>query len=241
LAADRERPRPDSDLDLAVDDGHRLTAGEKLMDKLAERTGQPVDVVDLHAVGEPLLGQILRHGNRLLGSETCYADLIRRHLFDQTDYLPYRNRILAERRRAEAGMDWEVIGHKLESLHHCLQRLTEKCPSNPDKLNRDPDLQDIITLNLSRAVQLCMDLGAHLIADLDMSPPDTMGQTFDVLAHADVIPEHLAQQLKEVVGFKNIAVHHCEEIDWVIVHNIALNHLSDFSEFAKIVAARLPR
>ena len=97
--------RVDSDLDLAVDAGHRLTAGEKLvlMNKLAERTGRPVDLVDLHAVGEPLLGQILRHGERLLGSETCYADLIRRHLFDQADYLPYRTRILAERRRAWIG------------------------------------------------------------------------------------------------------------------------------------------
>ena len=103
LAAGRERA--DSDLDLAVDAGHRLTAGEKLvlMNKLAERTGRPVDLVDLHAVGEPLLGQILRYGNRLLGSETCYADLIRKHLFDQADYLPYRNRILAERRRVWIG------------------------------------------------------------------------------------------------------------------------------------------
>ena len=97
--------RVDSDLDLAVDAGHRLTAGEKLvlMNKLAERTSRPVDLVDLHAVGEPLLGQILRHGNRLLGGGTCYADLIRKHLFDQADYLPYRNRILAERRKAWIG------------------------------------------------------------------------------------------------------------------------------------------
>ena len=103
LAAGRERA--DSDLDLAVDAGHRLTAGEKLalMNKLAERTGRPVDLVDLHVVGEPLLGQILRHGKRLLGGETCYPDLIRRHLFDQADYLPYHTRILVERRRAWIG------------------------------------------------------------------------------------------------------------------------------------------
>ena len=106
LAAGRERA--DSDLDLAVDAGHCLTADEKLMlmTELAERTGRPVDLVDLRAVGEPLLGQILQYGNRLFGSETCYADLIRKHLFDQADYLPYRNRILAERRR---GMDRDVI------------------------------------------------------------------------------------------------------------------------------------
>ena len=138
-------------------------------------------------------------------------------------------------------MDREVIEHKLESLRRCLQRVTEKCPSNSDKLNRDPDLQDIITLNLSRAVQLCVDLGAHLIADLEVPPPDTMGQTFDLLAQADVISEHLAKHLKQAVGFRNIAVHHYEEIDWVIVHNLALNHLSVFSDFAPIVAASLPR
>ena len=103
LAVGREQA--DSDLDLAVDAGHRLTTGEKLalMTELAQRTGRPVDLVDLYVVGEPLLGQILRHGKRLLGSETCYADLIRRHLFDQADYLPYRTRILAERRRAWIG------------------------------------------------------------------------------------------------------------------------------------------
>jgi uncharacterized protein YutE (UPF0331/DUF86 family) len=138
-------------------------------------------------------------------------------------------------------MDREVIEHKLESLRRCLQRVAEKCPSDPDKLSRDPDLQDIVTLNLSIAVQLCVDLGAHLIADLDVSPPDTMGQTFDALAHAGVISEHLAQQLKKAVGFRNIAVHHYEEIDWAIVQGIALHRLSDFSEFAKIIAARLPR
>jgi predicted nucleotidyltransferase len=103
LAAGRERV--DSDLDLAVDAGRRLTTGERLAltTELAKRTGRPVDLVDLYVVGEPLLGQILRHGKRLLGGGTCYADLIRRHLFDQADYLPYRSRILAERRRAWIG------------------------------------------------------------------------------------------------------------------------------------------
>jgi hypothetical protein len=58
---------------------------------------RPVDLVDIHAVGEPLLGQILRHGKTLLGGGTCYANLIRKHLFDQAEYLPYRSRVLAER------------------------------------------------------------------------------------------------------------------------------------------------
>lgn len=49
-------------------------------------------------------------------------------------------------------MDREVIEQKLESLRRCLRRVAEKCPSDPDKLGRDPDLQDIVTINLTRAV-----------------------------------------------------------------------------------------
>jgi predicted nucleotidyltransferase len=97
--------RADSDLDLAVDLGHRLDAAEKinLIDELAAATGRPVDLIDLRSVGEPLLGQILRHGKRLIGSDTRYAELLSKHLFDQADFLPYRNRILAERRKAWIG------------------------------------------------------------------------------------------------------------------------------------------
>jgi hypothetical protein len=47
-------------------------------------------------------------------------------------------------------MDREVIEQKLESLRRCLQRVAEKCPVDPVVLSRDPDLQDIVTLNLSR-------------------------------------------------------------------------------------------
>jgi uncharacterized protein YutE (UPF0331/DUF86 family) len=119
-------------------------------------------------------------------------------------------------------MDREVIEQKLESLRRCLQRVAEKCPSDPNTLGQDPDLQDIVTVNLTRAVQVCVDLGAHLIADMDVPPPDTMGQTFDSLANVGAIPEDLAKQLKKAVGFRNIAVHHYEAIDWMIVHRIAL-------------------
>ena len=51
-------------------------------------------------------------------------------------------------------MDREVIEQKLESLRRCLQRVAQKCPSDPATLGRDLDLHDIVTLNLTRVVQL---------------------------------------------------------------------------------------
>lgn len=97
--------RIDSDLDIAVVAKQALTADEKIViiSALAEKTGRPVDLVDLKEVGEPLLGQIVQHGRRLLGSDGEYGRLISRHLFEQADFMPYRNRILAERRAAWIG------------------------------------------------------------------------------------------------------------------------------------------
>ena len=136
-------------------------------------------------------------------------------------------------------MDREVILEKIESLRRCVRRVSEKCPPDAETLLHDFDLQDIVALNLSRAVQLCVDIGAHLIADLDVPPPETMGKTFDALRDAGVIDPALAIRLKKAVGFRNIAVHNYEAVDWAIVHSIARNHLEDFSNFAAIVSTRL--
>jgi uncharacterized protein len=97
--------RYDSDLDLAVAFSKPLTVEDKisLITALAETLGRPIDLIDLNTVGEPLLGQILSHGKRLLGNNSDFASLLSKHLFDQADFLPYRNRILKERREAWIG------------------------------------------------------------------------------------------------------------------------------------------
>lgn len=99
------RQRADSDLDIAVAAQQALTVDEKIaiVGALAARIGRPIDLVDLHGVSEPLLGQIVRHGRRVLGSDALYGELISRHVFEQADFMPYRTRLLAERRMAWIG------------------------------------------------------------------------------------------------------------------------------------------
>jgi predicted nucleotidyltransferase len=99
------RATAESDLDLAVLMDAPLSAETKmaLIADLSLAIGRPVDLIDLKTTGEPLLGQILKHGVRLFGSESDYADLIKRHLFDEADFTPYRRRILTERRRQWIG------------------------------------------------------------------------------------------------------------------------------------------
>lgn len=136
-------------------------------------------------------------------------------------------------------MDRAIVEQKLESLRRCLGRIEEKCPEHAITLEQNPDLQDIIALNLTRAVQLCVDMGAHIIAGMNQAPPDTMGQTFDILASSGAIPAELALRLKKAVGFRNIAVHNYEKIDWTIVHALAERGLGDFEQFAIVIARKL--
>jgi len=138
-------------------------------------------------------------------------------------------------------LDREVVAEKLESLRRCIRRVSEKRPATAEALFSDFDLQDILVLNLSRAVQLCVDIAAHLISDLEIPPPETMGQAFDALVEAGVLEGALATRLKKAVGFRNIAIHNYEIIDWRIVHSIAQNNLGVFSDFARIIGARCDR
>ena len=83
--------RPDSDLDLAVGDDRPLRADDSiaLIDDLALACGRPVDLIDLAVAGEPLLGQILAHGVRVLGDSARHGALFSRHLADVADFVSH--------------------------------------------------------------------------------------------------------------------------------------------------------
>jgi len=99
------RETVESDLDIAVSTNAMLTAVEKhaIISELTQLTGRSIDLIDLKLASEPLLGQILRYGKRLLGSDTLYGNFIYSHLVAQADFMPYRSRLLQERRMAWIG------------------------------------------------------------------------------------------------------------------------------------------
>ncbi len=97
----RGQPRRDSDIDIAVQADQALSAEQKirLIEDIALATGRPVDLVDLSTTGVPLLGEIIRHGRRVLGNNDDYAELALRNIYLNEDFLPYVKRTLEERNR----------------------------------------------------------------------------------------------------------------------------------------------
>ncbi|MDZ7750662.1 MAG: DUF86 domain-containing protein [Gammaproteobacteria bacterium] len=135
-------------------------------------------------------------------------------------------------------MAQQLINQKLESLRRGLARIESRLPETPQQLHEDLDAQDIIALNLTRAIQTCADMATQCIAGHpEITAPQTLGQSFERLAQAEIISEELAINLRKAVGFRNIMVHSYQDIDWNIVFSLCRDRLDDFKAFARAMSA----
>ena len=84
----------------------------------------------------------------------------------------------------------------------------------------------------ARAVQLCVDMASHIISNSESPPPTSMAEAFNQLVQLNLIDNDLSAKMISAVGFRNLAVHSYEKIDWDIVASICEHHLQDFKKFA---------
>ena len=135
-------------------------------------------------------------------------------------------------------MSPDVSLAKLATIERCLARIRAKTGGDPASV-ADLDVQEIVILNLQRAVQAAIDLAAQLFVINGWGLPDTLGAHFRVLREQGVIDGELEGRLKAMVGFRNIAVHDYEALDLTILERVVAEHLGDFEAFADAVRKRL--
>jgi uncharacterized protein YutE (UPF0331/DUF86 family) len=101
----------------------------------------------------------------------------------------------------------------------------------------DPDVADATRYRLQLAVQVCIDLAAHLVARSGRRIPDRYKDLFTDLV-ADGLEPKLASRLSEAAGFRNVIVHDYLDVDDEVVWG-SLDHLDDLRDFAGFVVAQL--
>lgn len=129
-------------------------------------------------------------------------------------------------------IDKKVIGEKLLSLNRCLERVKLHTPANVEALQSDFDTQDIICLNIQRAVQISVDIAAHILAEQLHEQTPTMAETFLALSRYELLDSQLASRLAKAVGFRNIAVHEYDTLDMNILYSIITKEIGCFYEFS---------
>jgi len=132
-------------------------------------------------------------------------------------------------------MGEQFIAQKLESLRRCIQRVESKLPDSVETLLTDLDAQDIVSLNLTRALQMSVNIASHWLAGHSKSTaPKTMEEAFEALANSGTIGPELAVRMQNLAGLRNLIIHNYDDVNWEIVFAICHYHLADFREFAKV-------
>jgi len=85
---------------------------------------------------------------------------------------------------------------------------------SPDEFVADRQGRDLALFYLFLAIQECIDLAAHWVADEGWAPPDDAGSTFDVLADRDVIARPVADGLRAAAGLRNRIAHGYAMLDY---------------------------
>ena len=132
-------------------------------------------------------------------------------------------------------VDRELILRKFSELDTYLAQVTPYGEIDLEAYQGDWKTQRIVERTLHLAIELCLDIADHVVADRRLRVPDSGADTFRVLAEAGVLSDALAESLGRMVGFRNILVHDYTRLDPAIVLRVLRSDVQDFRSFRDAV------
>ncbi len=132
----------------------------------------------------------------------------------------------------------DVILNKAAAIERCVARAREEYDRDPDTFAQDYSRQDAAILNIQRACEAALDMGQYLVRRERMGLPQSARDVFSLLAKDGWIDAKLAEVLKHMVGFRNIAVHDYQSLQLPITIKIITEHLDDFLRFSEAILQR---
>ena len=105
----------------------------------------------------------------------------------------------------------DVALSKAAIIERCIRRIHQEYRFDPH-LQSDTHV-DALTLNIERACQAAIDLAMHVVAIQRLGLPKNSANAFALLQKAGLLSADLAEKLKRMTGFRNVAVNEYQEID----------------------------
>ena len=132
----------------------------------------------------------------------------------------------------------DVLLNKAATVERCVARAREEFERDPATFATDFTRQDAATLNVQRACEAVLDMGQHLARREKLGVPQSARDVFELLARGNWIETPLAEALKRMVAFRNIAVHDYQSLLLPILVSVITLHLGEFLEFTQTVLKR---
>lgn len=132
----------------------------------------------------------------------------------------------------------DVLINKAATIERCVARAREEYARDPATFATDFTRQDAAILNIQRACEASLDMGQHLIRRERLGVPQSARDVFALLAQGGWVDLALADKLKRMVGFRNIAVHDYQSLQLPITVSIIQSHLDEFLQYSQVLLLR---
>ena len=127
----------------------------------------------------------------------------------------------------------DVLLNKAATIERCVGRAREEYTADPKTFATNFTRQDAAILNIQRACEAALDMGHHIIRRESLGLPQSSRDVFALLVSAHWLEPELAQAMKHMVGFRNIAVHEYQTLQLPITVNIIQSHLDEFLAYSR--------
>ncbi len=129
----------------------------------------------------------------------------------------------------------DVLLNKAASIERGVRRAREEYDRDPASFAEDFTRQDAAILNIQRACEAALDMGQHLIRRERLGIPQSARDVFALLAAGGWVDNSLAEALKRMVGYRNIAVHEYQALQLPITVAVITRHLDEFLDYSKSI------
>ena len=129
----------------------------------------------------------------------------------------------------------DVLLNKAATIERCVARSREEYAAAGAAFLTHFTRQDAAILNVQRACEATLDMGHHLIRRERLGLPQSVRDVFDLLAAALWIDAPLADALKNLIGFRQIATRDEPGLMVPIAISVITCHLDEFLQFSATV------
>ncbi len=128
-------------------------------------------------------------------------------------------------------VDGTLLRRKLAELAEYVTQVSEYRDVTVEHYRGDWKTQRIVERTLQMAIEACLDIASHVLADRGLRAPSTYAETFEILVQAGLMSSRLGAVMVEMTGFRNVIVHEYARVDAEVVIRILREHLADFRQF----------
>lgn len=132
----------------------------------------------------------------------------------------------------------DVLYNKISVIERCLERVNEVYNFNPNNLE-DYTKQDSIVLNIQRAIEASIDIAMYIVSVKKLGLPQSSRDAFELLYSSSIIDKITLESLKNMIGFRNIAVHNYQKLNLEILKKVIEINLRDFDVFIDLINANM--